>query len=94
MTDRQSNPSGTSADRNSGEASGKHQGLRQPGDDTRVDDKLENVDLESRGVKMEDHLRNKRGKGVPGEFDDSIDHDAREGYIQPDAAERPKRDDA
>lgn len=92
MTDRQSNPSGTAADRSSGEASGKHQGLRQPADDTRVEDKLENVDLESRGVKVEDHLRNKRGKGVPGEFDDSIDHDASGGYVQPDAAERPKRD--
>lgn len=92
MTNRQSNPSGTAAGRSSGEASGKHQGLRQPADDTRVEDKLENVDLESRGVKVEDHLRNKRGKGVPGEFDDSIDHDAREGYIQPDAAKRPRRD--
>lgn len=90
MTSSQSNPSGSAADRSSGEASGKHQGLRQPADDNRVEDKLENVDLESRGVKVEDHLRNKRGKGVAGEFDDSIDSDVDEGYEPPGAADRPK----
>jgi hypothetical protein len=92
MNSSQSKPSGSAADRSSGEASSKHQGLHQPADDTRVEDRLENVDLESRGAKVEDHLRNKRGKGVPGGFDDSMDSDAEEGYVHPGAADPPKRD--
>lgn len=63
-------------DRQSGVASGKHQGLRQPADDQAVEDALGNVDLASRGEKVEDHLRGRRAKGVAGAFDDSIDHDA------------------
>ncbi|MDQ3206808.1 MAG: hypothetical protein M3Q40_09980 [Pseudomonadota bacterium] len=63
-------------DRSSGVASGKSQGLHQPADDERVEDALGNVDLASRGEKMEDHLRGRRSKGVPDAFDDSIDHNA------------------
>lgn len=75
-----SNPSsGNAASRGSGEAGGQHQGLRQPSDDQRIDDKLENVDLESRGAKVDDHLRDRRSKGVRGGYDDSIEHDAGEG---------------
>lgn len=92
MSDKPSSPSGTDVDRDSGVASGQHQGLRQPADDRRVEDKLENVDPESRGAKLEDHLRDRRGKGVRGGFDDSISHDADEGYVQRDAANRPARD--
>ena len=66
----------------------KHQGLRQPADDQRTGDKLDNADLESGGAGMEDHLRDRRGKGVAGAYDDSIEHDAHEGYVQEDAAKR------
>ena len=88
MNDKSSSRSDNAAGRDSGVASGKHQGLRQPADDQRVGDKLENADLESRGAHMEDHLRDRRGKGVAGEYDDSIDHDADEGYVQENAARR------
>ncbi len=80
-----------SASRDPGEASGRKTGLHQPSDDGRVEDKLENVDLESRGVKVNDHLRNKRSKGVAGEYDDSVEHDADEKYVQDKAAERPAK---
>ncbi|GAB3344328.1 hypothetical protein [Marilutibacter aestuarii] len=79
------------AGREAGEASGNKTGLRQPSDDGRVEDKLENVDLDSRGAKVNDHLRNKRSKGVAGEYDDSVDHDADEKYVQDKAAERPAK---
>lgn len=88
MNDKPSSHSDNAAGRESGVASGKHQGLRQPADDQRVSDKLESADLESGGAHMEDHLRDRRGKGVAGEYDDSIDHDAGEGYVQDDAARR------
>lgn len=54
-----------------GLASGKHQGLRQPADDERVEDALDNTGLEDRGELMEDHLRDRRSKGVRGGYDDS-----------------------
>lgn len=59
--------------RGSGEASGKHQGMQRPDGIREADDRLENVGLEDRGRVLEDHLRNKRGKGVAGEYDDSTD---------------------
>ena len=92
MNNKPSSHSDNPAGRDSGVASGKHQGLRQPEDDQRTRDKLENADLESRGAGMEDHLRDRRGKGVAGAYDDSIDHDAGEGYVQEDAAKRPRPD--
>jgi hypothetical protein len=58
-----------------GEASGKHQGLRQPADDQRVEDALDNTGLADRGELMEDHLRDRHSKGVRGGYDDSIDRD-------------------
>jgi len=82
----------TAAGARAGEASGKHQGLRQPADDQRDEDKLGQVGLRSRGSKFEDHLRDKRGKGVAGDYDDSIDHDADQGYVPPGAGGRPARD--
>lgn len=78
-----------SASRSSGVASGQKTGLHQPSDDNRVEDKLENVDLASRGSRLNDHLRDKRGNGVAGDYDDSIDHDADERYVQHNAAKRP-----
>ena len=66
-----SNPSsGNAASRSSGEAGGQHQGLRQPSDDQRTEDRLGNVD---------DHLRDRDSKGVRDGYDDSIDRDADEG---------------
>ena len=90
MTKSSDTSAGATA-RSQGEASGQKTGLRQPADDNRIEDRLENVDLESRGAKVNDHLRDKRGKGVAGEYDDSIDHDADERYVQDNAAERPKQ---
>ena len=75
-----SNPSsGNAASRSSGEAGGQHQGLRQPSDDQRTEGRLGNVDLESRGAKVDDHLRDRDSKGVRDGYDDSIDRDADEG---------------
>lgn len=74
-----SNSSNTSpgpAARSAGTASGKKTGLHQPSDDQNVENKLGNVDLESRGAKVHDHLRDKRGNGVTNDYDDSINHDA------------------
>ncbi len=88
-----SDPSRTSpgsAARSTGTASGAKTGLHRPSDDNRIQDKLENVDLASRGLKVNDHLRDKRGNGVPGDYDDSIEHDAESHYVQDNAAQRPK----
>lgn len=75
--------------RSSGQASGKKTGLHQPSNDNQVIDKLQGVDLQSRGAKVHDHLRDKRGNGVAGDYDDSINHNADEHYAH-DAARRPK----
>ncbi len=82
MSHASSNTSGNAAAQSTGEASGKKVGLHQPSNDKQVADKLENVDLASRGAKVHDHLRDKRGNGVPGDYDDSIKHDADEHYVQ------------
>lgn len=90
-TPSSNNPSPDSASRSSGVASGERTGLHQPSDDNRIEDKLANVDLASRGSKVNDHLRDKRGNGVAGDYDDSINHDADEQYGQDNAARRPKQ---
>ena len=59
-----------------GLASGRHQSLHHPADDDRVEAALDNIGLDDRGELMEDHLRDRRSKGVPGGYDDSINHDA------------------
>lgn len=87
------NPSSTSsgsAARSTGTASGQKTGLHEPADDKRIEDKLENVDLASRGLNIHDHLGDKRGNGVAGDYDDSIKHDAESHYVQDNAAKRPK----
>ncbi len=89
MSDPSSTSAGSAA-RSPGTASGKKTGLHQPSDDKRIEDKLENVDLASRGSKVHDHLRDKRGNGVPGDYDDSIKHNAGSHYVQDNAAQRPK----
>lgn len=90
MSNSTSKSSPDPAARSSGEASGQSTGLHQPSNDKAIEDKLENVDLESRGAKVHDHLRDKRGKGVAGDYDDSIKHNAETRYAQEDAANRPR----
>jgi hypothetical protein len=70
-----------------GRASGKHQGLRQPADDERVEDAVDNIGLSDRGESMEDQRRDRRGKGVRGGYDDSIDHDADSRFVEDDAVD-------
>lgn len=65
MSNSTSNSSPDPAARSSGVASGKKTGLHQPSNDNAIRDRLENVDLASRGAKVHDHLRDKRGNGVP-----------------------------
>lgn len=83
--------SSSATTRKSGEASGKKTGLHQPNNDREISDKLDNVDLDSQGEKVHDHLRDKRGKGVAGDYDDSINHDADERYSQENSAKRPAK---
>lgn len=89
-----STPSSTSTSRGSGggEASGKHQGLRQPSDDGRVEDAVGNIGLKDSSATLEDQLRDKRGQGVRGGFDDSIDHDAGDGPVSDEQVARSPRD--
>lgn len=80
MTTSNDRPGSTAGNANAAghdkdKASGKHQGLHQPADDRRVEDALDNVGLDDRGAVMEDHLRDRRSKGMAGAYDDSIDHD-------------------
>lgn len=58
-------PSSSNNSEGSGEASGKHQGLRQPADDQDVEQKLDDVSLEGRGEIVEDELRNRGSNGTP-----------------------------
>ena len=80
-----------SATQSTGTASAQKKGLHQPSNDKQVEDKLGNVDALSRGSKVNDHLRDKRGNGVAGDYDDSIEHDAASHYVQDNAAQRPKK---
>lgn len=84
-TSSSTTPAGA-AGRDAGVASGEKTGLHQPSDDNRIENKLENVDLQSRGSRVNDHLRDKRSKGVAGGYDDSIKHDADEQYAQDKAS--------
>ena len=84
MSHSTTDASGGSAARASGEARGKKVGLHQPSNDREIADKLKNVDLESRGAAVHDHLRDKRGNGAAG-YDDSIRHDADTHRSQPDS---------
>jgi hypothetical protein len=88
MTQSPNDASGGSAGRASGEASGKNVGLHQPSNDREIADKLTNVDLDSRGAAVHDHLRDKRGNGVAG-YDDSIKHDADTHYAQTAGVKTP-----
>ena len=85
MSKSSTGTSGNTTASNSGEASGKKVGLHQPSNDNQIADRLNNVDLESRGAQVHDHLGDKRGNGVAG-YDDSINHDADERYTHPERA--------
>jgi hypothetical protein len=79
-------PANSDLTRNSGIASGKHQGLRHPADDERVEDALENTGLDDRGERMEDHLRDRHSKGARSD-DDAIDR--ADGQDRQDARRHP-----
>lgn len=93
MTTRTNHPGGTSAGGTdgSGRASGKHQGLHQPADDQRAGDAVDNIGRKDSSATLEDHLRDRRGKGVRGGFDDSIEHDAGEGPVSDEDVARSPR---
>ena len=59
-----------------GQGSGNHQGLHRPADDQRVEHALDHVGLDDRGESLEDHLRDRRSKGLPDAYDDAVDHAA------------------
>lgn len=83
-------PAGSAA--GSEKASGKHQGLRRPADDRRDEDRIGNIGREDSSATLEDHLRDRRGKGVRGGYDDSIERDAAEGPISDEEVARSPRD--
>lgn len=49
----------------SGQASGRHQGLRRPSDAERIERALHVVSLEELGDVVEDQLRDRRSSGLP-----------------------------
>lgn len=62
-TPRKKTPAGPRA----GEASGRHEGLRHPvDDDQQIHQRLDEVGLEDQGDVVEDALRDRRGRGLPG----------------------------
>lgn len=73
----------------SGQAGGEHVGLHRPRDDEALEDRLEALDPAADGEQVFDHLRDRRGKGVAGAYDDSIDHAAGERYGQEPGAQEP-----
>lgn len=79
------------ASRSSGVASAEKTGLHQPSDDGRIEDKLQNVDLQSRGSKVNDNLRDKRSNGIEAGYDDSINHNADQHYSQ-EKSVAPRKD--
>jgi hypothetical protein len=65
MNTKQTHKSATDTKRDlSREASGKHQGVRQPGDDQRVEQALDDAGLDDLGASVEDEIRGRRGSGV------------------------------
>jgi hypothetical protein len=65
MNTKQTHQSATDTKRDlSREASGKHQGVRQPGDDQRVEQALDDAGLDDLGASVEDEIRGRRGSGV------------------------------
>lgn len=86
------NSTSSTTGRGGGEASGKHPGLRQPADDGRVEDAVDNIGLKDSSATLEDRLRDKRGKGVRGGFDDSIGGDGAEGPVSDEDVARSPRD--
>jgi len=91
--DTSSGRSGDPADAYAGGvASGRKQGLRQPDDDNRVEDALDTVRLRDSDAAVQDQLRDKRGKGVRGGYDDSLDGQAANGQVPDDEVARSPRD--
>lgn len=88
MTDRESH-SLRDLDRSSGQASGRPHGAKQGAEVGGMEDRLQAADPALRGLRVDDELRDRRGKGVSGDYDDSVDHEADGRYRGPDAADRP-----
>ncbi|WP_159015645.1 hypothetical protein [Cognatiluteimonas profundi] len=85
-------PRPTSTDaiaRSSGQASALHSGIKHPTDEQALEERLDDADVASLGSGVEDEMRDRRGKGVAGEYDDSITHDADEHYPGPENGEPP-----
>ncbi|NUS38186.1 MAG: hypothetical protein HOQ02_04075 [Lysobacter sp.] len=61
--------------RNSGTASSSRPPLRRPGDDAKTDAALHQASVSDRGATVNDHLRDRGGKGIADDYDDSIDRD-------------------
>lgn len=69
MSTQNQRPGMSSPGSGTGEASGKHQGLRHPDNDQRVKQALDEVDLADQGESAEDELRDRRGRGLPNTTD-------------------------
>lgn len=81
-------PSTDALARHSGQASALHSAVnKHPTDEQALEERLDDADVASLGSGVEDEMRDRRSKGVAGEYDDSITHDADEHY--PGPAEEP-----
>lgn len=78
--------------RSSGQASALHSAIKHPTDEQGLEERLDDADVASLGSGVEDEMRDRRSKGVAGQYDDSITHDADAHYPGPDTAEQPKVD--
>ncbi|MBS7456915.1 hypothetical protein [Coralloluteibacterium stylophorae] len=63
----------SSLDRSSGTASGSGEHMSGPAGDRETENRLHEVDTESRGEFLEDHQRDRQSKGVAGGYDDSLE---------------------
>jgi hypothetical protein len=86
---RQRQTSTDALSRNSGQASGLHSAIKHPTDEQSLEERLDNVDVSSLGSGVEDEMRDRRSKGVAGDYDDSITHDADAHYPGPESDEQP-----
>lgn len=78
--------------RHSGQASAVHSAFKHPTDAQSLEERLDDADVASLGAGVEDEMRDRRGKGVAGDYDDSITHDADAHYPGPEADQPPGAD--
>jgi hypothetical protein len=77
MTTRRNTPTDLKRGQGGSEAGGQHQGLRHPADDRNVQQRLNEVGLDDQGDALEDELRDRRSRGVPGVDDSSRERSRR-----------------